>query len=45
VGVYIWIVALGTFITNTITDLGWLKSLLVSGVSLMLTVIVLGFLL
>ena len=45
VGVYVWIVALGTFITNTITDLGWLKSLLVSGVSLLLTVIVLGFLL
>lgn len=45
VAVYAWIVALGTFITNTISDLGWMKSLLVSGVSLLLTVIVLGFLL
>ena len=45
VAVYAWIVALGTFITNTLTDLGWMKSLFVSGVSLLLTVIVLGFLL
>ncbi len=43
--VYAWIIALGTFITNTISDLGWMKSLFVSAISLLLTVIVLGFLL
>ena len=43
--VYTWTVALGTFIVRAITEFSWMKSLLVSGVSLLLTIIILGFLL
>jgi hypothetical protein len=43
--IYAWIIALGVFITRAITELGWMKSFLVSGASLLLTIIVLGFLL
>ncbi|MCW3998472.1 MAG: hypothetical protein NWF10_07885 [Candidatus Bathyarchaeota archaeon] len=43
--IYIWIIGLGVFITKAITELGWMKSLLISGASLLLTIIVLGFLL
>lgn len=43
--VYIWIIGIGVFITRAITELSWMKSLLVSGASLLLTIIVLGFLL
>ncbi|MHA2407803.1 MAG: hypothetical protein ACXACA_05490 [Candidatus Ranarchaeia archaeon] len=43
--IYGWIIGLGVFITRAITELGWMKSLLVSGASLLLTIIILGFLL
>lgn len=43
--VYAWTVALGTFIAKTLTKLGWMKSFLVSGASLLLTVFLLGILL
>jgi len=42
--VYVWIVALGIFIVKALTKLDWMKSLLVSGGSLLLTVIVMGLL-
>jgi hypothetical protein len=45
IAVYAWIVALGTFIAKTLTTLGWMKSFLVSGASLLLTVFLLGILL
>ena len=70
VAVYVWTVALGTFITRAITgdekiaeqlsmgkaatdttvsrdvtEFSWMKSLLVSGVSMFLTIIILGFVL
>jgi len=43
--VYAWTVALGTFIAKTLTKLGWMKSFLVSGASLLLTVFLMGILL
>jgi hypothetical protein len=42
---YVWTVALGTFITRAVTEFAWMKSLLVSGASLLLTIIIMGFLL
>jgi hypothetical protein len=40
----VWIILLGAFITKAITEFTWMKSFLVSGVSVFLSVIVLGFL-
>jgi hypothetical protein len=42
--VNVWIILLGAFITKAITEFTWMKSFLVSGVSVFLSVIVLGFL-
>ena len=42
--VYVWVVALGAMITRAITEFGWLKSLLVSGASFLLMLLILGFL-
>lgn len=43
--VNIWIIALGAIIIKTITEFGWLKSFLVSGLSVFATIIILGLLL
>jgi hypothetical protein len=54
--VYVWIVALGAIITRDITapvgegvpgvqQFGWIKSILVSGASFLLTLLILGFIL
>jgi hypothetical protein len=43
--VYVWVVALGAIITRAITAFGWLKSLLVSGASFLLSLLILGFIL
>jgi hypothetical protein len=50
--VWLWLAGLGTFITHEATGLkadvppfGWLKSIAVSGVSLLLTILIVGFLL
>jgi hypothetical protein len=50
--VWLWLAGLGTFITREATGLtadvppfGWLKSIAVSGASLLLTIIIVGFLL
>ena len=40
----IWIIALGLFIIKALTKLDWMKSLLVSGGSLLLTIIVMNLL-
>ena len=45
IAVYVWTVALGAFIARAITEFSWMKSLFVSGVSLLLTIIILGFIL
>jgi hypothetical protein len=45
VAVYVWTIALGAIITRAITTFGWLKSLLVSGASFLLTLLILGFIL
>ena len=49
--VWLWLAGLGTFITHEVTGLtadvppfGWLKSIAVSGASLLLTIIIVGFL-
>jgi hypothetical protein len=49
--VWLWLAGLGTFITREVTGMaadvppfGWLKSIAVSGLSLLLTIIVVGFL-
>lgn len=44
IAVYVWIVALGAIITRAITEFGWLKSILVSGASFLLMLLILGFL-
>jgi hypothetical protein len=41
--VYVWIVALGAFIIRAIAEFSWMKCVLVSGASLFLTIIILGF--
>jgi hypothetical protein len=45
VAMYVWTIALGAIITSAITAFGWLKSLLVSGASFLLTLLILGFIL
>jgi len=45
IAVYVWTIALGAIITRAITAFGWLKSLLVSGASFLLTLLILGFIL
>jgi hypothetical protein len=56
VAIYVWIIALGAFITRYITiqsvegspgvqQFGWMKSFLVSGASFLLTLLILGFVL
>jgi hypothetical protein len=40
----VWVIILGAFITKAITEFTWMKSTLVSGVSVFLTFIILGFL-
>jgi hypothetical protein len=49
--VWLWLAGLGTFITHEVTGMtadvppfGWMKSIAVSGISLLLTIIVVGFL-
>jgi hypothetical protein len=45
VAIYVWTITLGTFIARAVTEFGWGKSLLISGGSLLLTVIILSLLL
>ena len=45
IAVYVWTIALGAIITRAITAFGWLKSLLLSGASFLLTLLILGFIL
>jgi hypothetical protein len=45
IAVYVWTIALGAIITRAITAFGWLKSILVSGASFLLTLLILGFIL
>jgi hypothetical protein len=40
----VWVIILGAFITKAITEFTWMKSYLVSGLSVFLTFIILGFL-
>jgi hypothetical protein len=45
IAVYVWTIALGAIITRAITEFSWLKSILVSGASFLLTLLILGFIL
>jgi hypothetical protein len=38
IAIYVWTITLGTIITRAITEFGWLKSILVSAVSFIITV-------